>query len=164
MFTLKLQRPQNSCMQRNQDCWPSSVTECTCCYTRSYICVHIYVCTMCFLHKRACTRRKFGSRTHASDRTKYEYPSFSICFRLFEKRLFGECSPCGLCGPAFPGMQQSCARGKKNNCATARLALCPFHILLRNSREMREIMNLVPKVCIQSNSIISIISSYIFQI
>lgn len=53
MLTLKLQRPQNSCMQRNQDCWPSSVTECNHCMktqTRTHVHTHYSIGARVRLH------------------------------------------------------------------------------------------------------------------
>lgn len=71
-------------------------------------------------------RRMVRSRTHASDRTKYEQTSFSICFRLFEKWRT-QSAVCAVL--AFPGMPQNlCIKKKKNknHCATKSVTFSSF--------------------------------------
>lgn len=144
MFTLKLQRPQNSCMQRNQDCWPSS--ECTCCYTRSYVhtWMHIYIYAGCVFTQTHTWKPPSSVANARRDRTKYEHPSFSICFRLFEKwrtqsavLLFRQ-----ACNKSVLGTRKKCGIARRSE-----VGFVPYSIELLRNMGIREIMNLVPKVC-----------------
>lgn len=102
----------------------------------AYTYIHFHVHTPTHVHTRHThiqVRRMVRSRTHASDRTKYEQTSFSICFRLFEKWRT-QSVVCAV--PAFPGTPQNLCmpKKKKDYCATIGVTFPPFHILFQNSR------------------------------
>lgn len=79
-----------------------------------YVCIYIYRYMHGGVFTWAHAESSVANAHMRWNRTKYEYPSFSIRFRLFENNVYLENAvPCGLCGPTFPGMQQICVRGWK---------------------------------------------------
>lgn len=133
MFTLKLQRPQNSCMQRNQDCWLSAVTECTCCYTQAHVRAYIYIHTYfsdTYTHIHTCTRtprRMVRSRTHASRQAERNTsrPHFQFVSVYLKN---GECNSRSARSSRFSRhAAESVHKKRENHCATRGVTFSPFH-------------------------------------